>query len=95
MSSLPITGRFFQRHALHAASAFQVVPPRILHQDPPHHLGRDREKMGAILPPHALVIHQTQVSFIDQRRGLEAVAGALAPHVTAGQAVELIINNGG
>src|SRR6266699_3509737 len=37
-------GSFFQRDVLHAASAFQVVPPRMLHQNAPHQLGRNGEK---------------------------------------------------
>src|SRR5579863_10193243 len=51
--------------------------------------------MGAILPLHVLIIHQAHVGLIDQSRGLEAVAGALAFHVAACQAVKLVINDGG
>ena len=80
---------------LHAASAFQVMAARMLHQNAPHQLGRNREEMGAILPLHALIIHQAHVGFIDQGRGLQAVAGALAFHVAARQAVEFVINDGG
>src|ERR1035437_7203573 len=85
----------FQGDMLHSASAFQVVAPGMLYQNAPHQLGRNREKMGSILPLHALIIHQAHVGFIDQGRGLEAVAGALAFHVAARQAVELVINDGG
>ena len=51
--------------------------------------------MGAILPLHALVIHQPHVGFIKQGRRLEAVAGALTLHITTRQAVEFVINDGG
>src|SRR5437773_1748400 len=88
-------GCLFQGDVLHATSAFQVVAPRVLYQNAPHQLGRNREEMGAILPLHALVIHQAHVGFIDQGRGLEAVAGALAFHVALRQTVELVINDGG
>ena len=67
----------------------------MLNQNAPHQLGRNREKVRAILPLHALVIHQAHVGFIDQGRGLQAVAGALALHVVACQAVEFLIDDGG
>ena len=67
----------------------------MLNQNAPHQLGRNREKMCAILPVHALVIDQAHVGFIDQGRGLETVAGALAFHVAPRQAVQFVINDGG
>src|ERR1700722_3716291 len=79
----------------YTAPAFQIMPPRVFHQNAPHHLGRDREEMGAILPFHALIIRQAQVGFIYQSRGLQTVTGALPPHVAARQPVELCINDGG
>src|ERR1022692_4398382 len=51
--------------------------------------------MGAILPLHALIIHQAHVSFMHQGGGLEAVAGALAFQVTPRQAAQFSINDGG
>ncbi len=50
--------------------------------------------MGAILPLHALVVDQTHVGFIDQGGGLEAVTGALASHVAAGEAAEFVVDDG-
>jgi len=87
--------RVIQRDILEARAAFQVVTPRMLYQNAPHQLRRNREKMGAILPVHALIIHQAQVGFVDQCRGLETVAVALTLHVATRQAVELVINDGG
>src|SRR2546427_6639695 len=55
----------------------------------------NRKEMGAILPMHALIIHQAHVGLIDQSGRLENVAGALAIHVAVGQAVEFTINDGG
>ena len=80
-------GGFVQGDVLHAAPAFQVVAPRMLHQNAPHQLGRNREEMRAILPLHPLIIHQAHVGFIDQGRRLEAVAGPLTFHIAARQAV--------
>src|ERR1019366_5440915 len=88
-------GGLFQGDVLNATPAFQVVTPRMVYQYAPHQLSRNGEEMGAILPLHALVIHQAQVGFIDQGRGLEAMAGALMSHVAARQAVEFVVNDGG
>jgi hypothetical protein len=80
---------------LHAVPAFQVVTPRVVHQNAPHQLGRNGEEMGSILPLHSIVIHQAQVGFIHKGRGLEAMSGALLLHVAARQTVELVVNDGG
>ena len=80
---------------LHAAAAFQVMAPGMVDQNAPHHLGRNGEKMGTILPLHVLVIHQAHVGFVDQSGGLQAIAGAFASHVAARQAVEFVINDWG
>jgi hypothetical protein len=71
------------------------VMPRMIYQNAPHQLGRNGEKMGAILPLHSIVIHQAHPGFIDNGRCLEAVAGPLASQVATRQPVELVINNRG
>ena len=42
-----------------------------------------------------LVVDESHVSFVHQGCGLQAVTGALATHVAAGEAVEFVINDGG
>ena len=79
---------------LHAAPTLQVMAPRMFNQNAPHQLGRNREKVGAILPLHALVIHQAHVGLIDQSRRLQAVTGALAFHVAPREAMEFVIDDG-
>ena len=78
----------------HSTATFKVATSGMLHQNAPHQLGRNREEMRAILPLHAFIVHQPHICFIDQGGGLQAVAGALALHVAARQAVELVINDG-
>src|SRR5580692_3770398 len=51
--------------------------------------------MGAILPLHALVIHQAHVGFIDQSCGLKAVSGTLASHVVTCETAEFLIDDWG
>ena len=78
---------------LGVGAPFDVAAPRMVNEDPAHRLGRDRKEMRAVLPVHALVIDQPHVGFVDQRRCLKAVAGALAFHVAARQAAELLVHN--
>ena len=82
-----------ERDMLGVRAALHVAAPRMVDEDAAHRLGRDGEEMGAVLPVHALVIDQPHVGFVDQRRGLQAVAGALALHVVARQAVELVVHD--
>ena len=79
----------------HATPAFQIVAPRVLDQNTTHDLCRHREEMRAIVPLHARVIHQPHIGLVDQGRGLQAMAGTLAPHVAARQSVELVIYESG
>jgi len=69
------------------------VAARVLNQNAPHQLGRNRKKMSAVLPIHPLVIHQAHVGFIDQSGGLQAMTGALTFHVASGKAVEFVIDD--
>jgi hypothetical protein len=67
----------------------------MFHQNAPHQLGRNREKMGAILPLHAFVVHQAHVRLIYESRRLQAVTGALASHVAPCEAAEFVIDDRG
>ena len=80
---------------LHTGSALDVVATSMIDQYAPHHLGRNREEMGAILPLHALVVHQAHVGFVHQGGRLERVAAALALHIAVSQAAEFVIHDGG
>jgi hypothetical protein len=46
----------------------------------------------SILPIDALGINETQVRFVDQRRGLEAMRGPFAAHAPLGDLVQFIMN---
>ena len=87
-------GGFVQRDMLDAASTFEVVPSRSLHENATHQLRRDGEEVRSILPPHPLVVDQPDVGLIDQRGRLEAVVGSLAPHVPVGEPTEFGIHDG-
>jgi hypothetical protein len=49
--------------------------------------------MGTVLPLHALVVDQAHVRLVDQRGGLEAVAGAFAFHVAVCEATKLRVHD--
>jgi hypothetical protein len=80
---------------LHTGPALYVVATGMVNQYAPHHLGRNCEEMGPILPLHALVVHQAHVGFVYQGGGLERVPWALALHVVVSQAAKLFINDWG
>src|SRR5260370_4176936 len=42
-------------------------------------LGRNSEEMGAILPPHAIIIYQAHVGFVHQSRRLQAMPSLIQP----------------
>ena len=66
-------------------SPLEVEAMRVVDEDAAHGLRRCRDEMGAVPPVHAFGIDQPQVGFVDQGRGLQAVAGAFAPHVVVRQ----------
>src|SRR5882724_3243746 len=78
----------------HAVSALEVVAASIVDQYAPHHLGRNCEEVSAILPLHALIVHQAHVSLIDEGGRLKGMARALAFHVAVRKAAKFVINDG-
>jgi hypothetical protein len=61
----------------------------VVDEDATHHLGRDAQEMGAVLPDDALLIDEAQVGLVNERGGLERVprllpaqeGGGLLPEV--------------
>jgi hypothetical protein len=50
------------------------------------------EEVGAALPPRLFLVHQPEVGFMDERRGLQRMARTLAAHVTLGHPAQLPID---
>jgi hypothetical protein len=71
------------------------MTPGVIHQYPPHRLGRDRKKMSPILPLHALAIYQAHVYLVNQGGRLEGVVGPFASHIAMGQAPKFFVNDWG
>ena len=94
-SAVTHDGNVIEGDVRHSGPALYVMTACMVDQDAPHHLGRHREEMGAILPFHALVVHQPHVGFIHQGGGLQGVPRAFALHVVVSQAAKLVINDRG
>ena len=80
---------------LHTCTALDVMSTSMIDQDAPHHLGRNSEEMGTILPAHAVVSHQAQVGLVHEGGRLERVAAALTLHIAVSQAAEFFVHDGG
>ena len=66
-----------------------------IEQDPPHGLGRGREKMAAAVPGLARIRpDETQVGFVDKRRRLEGLPWTSMAPMPRGQASQLVVNQG-
>src|ERR1043165_1738584 len=86
---------FFERDLLRAAAALGVrVAPRVIDQDPPHDLRGDGEEVRTIGPLHVFLIDETNVSFVDERGGLERVAFSFPAHVAAREPVQFVVDQG-
>ncbi len=48
--------------------------------------------MGAVLPLHVALVHQPEVSFVNQCRALQSMIGALPAQVPARQTPQFAIN---
>jgi len=70
-----------------------LTPPGAgrVHQDAPHDLSRDGEEVRPVLPADARQVHQPDVGFMDQSRGLKGSAIA-RPHVPPGQPLQLPVH---
>ena len=69
-----------------------VSPPGALHQDPAHGFGRRGKEMGAILPRRLAIGPEPQPGLVDQRGGLQGLAGRLLGHLVRGESAQLFVN---
>ena len=91
---LRVNASFIERHPmpgraplLIAASASRVDG------NPPHHAGRHRKEMRAILPLHVTDIDELQVRLVDESGWLERVAVAFVPYLAPGDAAQLRVDH--
>jgi hypothetical protein len=85
--------RFVQVRHRQSTTAFKCVTrARVIDKDPPHGLRGDGKKVVAVLPVHAFVIDELQVSLIDQSGSLQRVLTSFLFHVVMGQPPEFLVN---
>jgi hypothetical protein len=63
-----------------------------VNQDLAHQLGGDGEEVSAVLPWDSGCIDELKVGLVDQRAGLQNVAGFFSQHVEVRQAVQLTVD---
>ena len=84
-----------QGHRCHAAAAFlRSAIARVVDQDAPHHARGQAEEIGAAGPALDLLHDEAQVGLVHQCSRLQRMAGTLARELAAGQALELVVDNG-
>ena len=69
-----------------------MLRARVVDEDATHHTSAHREEMRAVLPRDRLPVDKTDVGFIDERRGLQAVPHALPRHAASRDLVQLLMN---
>src|SRR5262245_28285839 len=65
---------------------------RVVYQNAAHQLSRDPEEVCTVLPAHILLINESQVGFVDQRRSLKRMAGSFPTHVVTRKALQLFMD---
>jgi hypothetical protein len=61
-------------------------------QDAPHQPRRHRQKVGAVLPVHLSDVDQPQIRLVDERRGLQGLAGSLAREASLRDSPQLTVH---
>src|SRR5262249_48644732 len=80
---------FIQCYSQRAAATLERTPfTRMVNHDPPHQLRGWCDEVRPVLPRRLRVFNQSQVSFVEDRGGLQGVAGALPAHVMVSQPVQ-------
>jgi len=86
---------FVQRDLARGAAPFPGASGQsVVDEDAAHHLGRQGEKVGAVLPWNAVDIHQPNEGLVDQGAGLQSVSLAFPRHITSGDALKLRMHDG-
>ncbi len=67
----------------------RVTRTRALDQDLPHGVRRDRAEVRAVLPTLRAILQELHVRFVDERRRLQRLPGALPLQIMRGEAPQL------
>ena len=67
---------------------------RVVDEYAAHHLRGHAEEVRAVLPLHLRLVNEPHVRLVDERRGLQGVADALAPQVARRELAKLAVDDG-
>src|SRR6516165_11006031 len=77
------------------APSFLIISrPRKINQNAPHHPRTNGVEMRSVLPFDGIGVYQAEIGLVNQASGLERMARLLAGHVSSGQPVQLVVNEG-
>jgi hypothetical protein len=76
------------------ATLLGTMPASVIEEDAAHHVCRDSQKMGAILPRDPILVDQPEVRFVDERCRLERVLGSFAPHQSGCNPTQIVEDDG-
>ena len=74
-----------------AAMAKGLAPTGVVNKNTPHRFGRRGKEMSLVVPIGLVVAAQAEPGFVDQRRGLEGLAGSFSRHLLRSQSAQLVI----
>ena len=69
-----------------------VKRARMIHQDPPHHLGCNAVKMCSALPRHSLLSDEPHVRFVNEGGRLKGMVGSFAAQVGSRATSQFLVN---
>src|SRR5690625_2879272 len=79
---------------LRAAALLGGARPRVIDEDEAHRARGQREEVGAVLPRRARLVYQLEVGLVDERGGVERLAGAVLEQPAVGDAAKLLVDVG-
>lgn len=65
---------------------------RVINQNVAHHLSRDAEEVGAVLPRDVRPLDEPEIRFVDDGRRLQRVVGALLAQIIFRQLAQLSVH---
>ena len=88
--------RFVQLDALPVAAVLgPSFPPGVLDEDAAHGFGGGGKEVSPAIPVlHLLHVHEPDVGFVDQGRGLQGLAGRFVGQLLGRQLAQLVVDQG-
>jgi hypothetical protein len=91
---VPLAGQLdgIQVHTLKVAAVFASLPAAgAVHEDAAHHFGGHSVELLAVLPAPVRLLREPQPGFVNERSGLEGLAGDFAGHLVRSQTAQFVV----